>query len=90
MLALAGILLLPAVPSIIMGVVRLLGFGPLGVVAGSVAAAVQSAVYGAFIPAGSLFAAMQSAGALGVAPLVLTVGASLGILGCVYLLLFKK
>ncbi|CUA71556.1 hypothetical protein RSOLAG22IIIB_04675 [Rhizoctonia solani] len=41
----------------------LLGFTASGVAAGSLAAAVQSAVYGAAVPAGSLFAIMQSVGA---------------------------
>ncbi|CAE7210720.1 unnamed protein product [Rhizoctonia solani] len=41
----------------------LLGFTASGVAAGSLAAAIQSAVYGAAVPAGSLFAIMQSVGA---------------------------
>ncbi|KDN39774.1 hypothetical protein RSAG8_08566, partial [Rhizoctonia solani AG-8 WAC10335] len=44
----------------------LLGFTASGVAAGSLAAAIQSAIYGAAVPAGSLFAIMQSIGATGV------------------------
>ncbi|CAE6511380.1 unnamed protein product [Rhizoctonia solani] len=44
----------------------LLGFGAGGVAAGSLAAAIQSAFYGAAVPAGSLFAILQSIGATGV------------------------
>ncbi|CAE6489260.1 unnamed protein product [Rhizoctonia solani] len=44
----------------------LLGFTASGIAAGSLAAAIQSAVYGAAVPAGSLFAIMQSIGATGV------------------------
>ncbi|CAE6509428.1 unnamed protein product [Rhizoctonia solani] len=44
-----------------------LGFGPVGVIGGSLAAWFQSAVYGAFTPAGGLFAVMTSVGMLGVA-----------------------
>ncbi|KAJ1477479.1 hypothetical protein T484DRAFT_1963242 [Baffinella frigidus] len=43
-----------------------LGFGSAGVVQGSIAAGVQAALYGAAIPAGGLFAFMQSAGAIGI------------------------
>ncbi|CAF9912832.1 MAG: hypothetical protein ALECFALPRED_008318 [Alectoria fallacina] len=42
-----------------------IGFGPLGVGAGSLAAAFQSAVYGGFVPAGGLFATLTSMGMLG-------------------------
>ncbi|KLU87072.1 hypothetical protein MAPG_06077 [Magnaporthiopsis poae ATCC 64411] len=41
------------------------GFGPLGVVFGSVAAMFQSWAYGAFTPAGSLFAICTSMAMLG-------------------------
>ncbi|KAH7333647.1 hypothetical protein B0J17DRAFT_676280 [Rhizoctonia solani] len=44
-----------------------LGFGPVGVIGGSLAAWFQSAVYGAFTPAGGLFAVMTSVGMLGIA-----------------------
>lgn len=43
----------------------LLGFTAAGVAPGSVAASVQAAMYGAAVPAGSLFAQMQSVGVLG-------------------------
>ncbi|MCJ1479359.1 hypothetical protein MMC13_008044 [Lambiella insularis] len=41
------------------------GFCAAGVKAGSVAAGVQAAVYGASVPAGSIFATLQSWGATG-------------------------
>ncbi|CAE7233701.1 unnamed protein product [Rhizoctonia solani] len=44
-----------------------LGFGPRGVVAGSLAAWFQSVVYGAFTPAGGVFAVLTSVGMMGVA-----------------------
>ncbi|KAB5593741.1 Transmembrane protein [Ceratobasidium theobromae] len=52
----------------------LLGFGPAGVIAGSIAAGFQSAAYGAFTPAGGLFAVLTSVGMLGIAspPAVIT------------------
>ncbi|KAF8708345.1 hypothetical protein RHS03_03397, partial [Rhizoctonia solani] len=39
------------------------GFGPAGVAAGSAAAAWQSIAYGGLVPAGSVFAILQSIGA---------------------------
>jgi len=45
----------------------LLGFGPAGVLAGSAAAWFQSAIYGAFTPAGGLFAVLTSVGMMGIA-----------------------
>ncbi|KAH7361544.1 hypothetical protein B0T11DRAFT_338567 [Plectosphaerella cucumerina] len=42
-----------------------LGFGPLGVAGGSVAAFIQSAVYGAAVPAGGWFATMTGLGMTG-------------------------
>ncbi|KAG8731600.1 hypothetical protein FRC11_003386, partial [Ceratobasidium sp. 423] len=56
----------------------LLGFTASGVAAGSIAAAIQSAVYGAAVPAGSLFAIMQSIGATGVLLPAITVGLGAG------------
>ena len=41
------------------------GFCATGVKAGSIAAGVQAAFYGAVVPAGSTFATMQSLGATG-------------------------
>ena len=42
------------------------GFTGAGVAAGSIAASIQSAVYGGFVASGSLFALAQSAGAAGI------------------------
>ncbi|GAB1526470.1 hypothetical protein RhiTH_009637 [Rhizoctonia solani] len=62
----------------------LLGFTASGVAAGSVAAAIQSAVYGAAVPAGSLFSIMQSVGATATIVPALVAGASAtGIAGAV-------
>ncbi|CAE6475062.1 unnamed protein product [Rhizoctonia solani] len=64
----------------------LLGFTASGVAAGSgsVAAAIQSAVYGAAVPAGSLFAIMQSVGATATIVPALVAGVSAtGIAGAV-------
>ncbi|CAE6477640.1 unnamed protein product [Rhizoctonia solani] len=44
-----------------------LGFGPAGVIGGSLAAWFRSTMYGAFTPAGGLFAVMTSVGMLGIA-----------------------
>ncbi|KAF8128197.1 hypothetical protein EV363DRAFT_1221780 [Boletus edulis] len=41
---------------------RLLGFGPLGPIKGSIAACIQRVVFGAAVPAGSLFSTLQAAG----------------------------
>ncbi|KAG8779006.1 hypothetical protein FRC12_024689 [Ceratobasidium sp. 428] len=58
------------------------GFGPAGVVAGSAAAATQSAVFGAFVPAGSWFAVMTSIGMTsGILPLIAAGAALLGMGG---------
>ncbi|CAE6513488.1 unnamed protein product [Rhizoctonia solani] len=43
------------------------GFGPAGIIGGSLAAWFQSAIYGAFTPAGGVFAVMTSIGMMGVA-----------------------
>ncbi|KAG8731599.1 hypothetical protein FRC11_003385 [Ceratobasidium sp. 423] len=56
----------------------LLGFTASGVAAGSIAAAIQSALYGAAVPAGSLFAIMQSIGATGVLLPAITAGLGAG------------
>ncbi|EUC54115.1 interferon-induced 6-16 family protein [Rhizoctonia solani AG-3 Rhs1AP] len=62
----------------------LLGFTATGVAAGSLAAAIQSAVYGAAVPAGGLFAIMQSVGATATIVPALIAGASAtGIVGAV-------
>ncbi|GAO19821.1 uncharacterized protein UV8b_01816 [Ustilaginoidea virens] len=49
----------------VFGFTLLLGFGPVGIGAGSLAAAFQSYMYGAFTPAGSLFATLTSFGMRG-------------------------
>ncbi|KAJ7802828.1 hypothetical protein B0H14DRAFT_2890852 [Mycena olivaceomarginata] len=54
-------------PAILVGTLNLLGFSSAGVVGGSIAAGIQSAVYGAAVGSGSLFAMTQSAAAGGVA-----------------------
>ncbi|CAE6528787.1 unnamed protein product [Rhizoctonia solani] len=59
-------------------VTPLLGFAAPGVAAGSIAAAIQSAVYGAAVPTGSLFAIMQSIGATGVFLPAITAGLGAG------------
>ncbi|KAF8707529.1 hypothetical protein RHS03_03386, partial [Rhizoctonia solani] len=57
----------------------LLGFTTAGVAAGSVAALVQSAVYGGAVQAGSAFAIMQSIGATGTMVPAVVAAASAGI-----------
>ncbi|KIM83567.1 hypothetical protein PILCRDRAFT_819207 [Piloderma croceum F 1598] len=44
----------------------LMGFGPAGVLAGSMAAGFQSWMYGGFTPAGGVFAVLTSIGMIGV------------------------
>ncbi|KAF7193894.1 hypothetical protein HII31_04784 [Pseudocercospora fuligena] len=39
-----------------------IGFGPLGPIAGGLAAAAQGAIYGAAVPAGGVFAVLQAIG----------------------------
>ncbi|KAK4041710.1 hypothetical protein C8A01DRAFT_34199 [Parachaetomium inaequale] len=54
------------------------GFGPAGVVAGTLAAAFQSYAYAGFTPAGSIFATLTSMGMLGtLVPPVFIVAATL-------------
>ncbi|KAI9009363.1 hypothetical protein CLU79DRAFT_488604 [Phycomyces nitens] len=61
-----------ATPLVVMAPPLLLGFWPGGIIAGSPAAA-WMATYAGAVPAGSLFAGMQSLGALGMsAPIVST------------------
>ncbi|CUA70983.1 hypothetical protein RSOLAG22IIIB_09261 [Rhizoctonia solani] len=57
----------------------LLGFTASGVAAGSIAAAIQSALYGGAVPAGTLFAFLQSIGATGVLIPAITAGLSAGV-----------
>ncbi|KAL1585220.1 hypothetical protein WHR41_05767 [Cladosporium halotolerans] len=62
--------------TIIITLVLCLGFGPGGVVAGSLAAAFQAWAYGAFTPAGGIFATLTSLGMVGMlAPAVAVLGA---------------
>jgi len=42
-----------------LGVLGLIGFSPIGPVAGSLAAVIQSTVYGGAVASGSLFAILQ-------------------------------
>ncbi|KAK0639680.1 hypothetical protein B0T16DRAFT_463327 [Cercophora newfieldiana] len=51
---------------IVVLIVAGLGFGPMGVIGGSFAAAFQSYMYGGFTPAGGIFATMTSMAMLGV------------------------
>lgn len=52
-------------PVAVIGAVGALGFGTVGVAAGSIAAGIQSAVYGGAVTSGSIFAICQSIGAAG-------------------------
>ncbi|XP_023215672.1 uncharacterized protein LOC111618390 [Centruroides sculpturatus] len=52
-------------PLAVVGAVGALGFGAVGVTAGSIAAGIQSAVYGGSVASGSIFAICQSIGAAG-------------------------
>jgi len=51
--------------TIIVTFVLCLGFGPSGVIPGSLAAALQGWAYGAFTPAGGIFATLTSLGMVG-------------------------
>ncbi|KAG8689530.1 hypothetical protein FRC08_010905 [Ceratobasidium sp. 394] len=57
------------------------GFGPAGVAAGSAAAATQAALYGGFVPAGSLFAIMTSVGMTGMLYWIGALAAAVGMAG---------
>ncbi|KAF4594737.1 putative transmembrane protein [Ophiocordyceps camponoti-floridani] len=63
--ALAWTYQLVVVVILVVGLSAALGFGSSGVVAGSMAAAFQSAVYGGFTPAAGVFAALTSMGMTG-------------------------
>ncbi|KAL2802652.1 hypothetical protein BJX63DRAFT_414522 [Aspergillus granulosus] len=52
--------------TVVMIILLSLGFGPAGVVAGSIAAWFQSFMYGGFTPAGGIFATLTSMAMLGV------------------------
>ena len=64
-----------------------LGFGSLGVVAGSCAASIQSVCYGGYVPAGSLFSICQSLGARGCGCLSTLTGFIIFIIGTITILL---
>ncbi|KAJ7915837.1 hypothetical protein B0H13DRAFT_2452687 [Mycena leptocephala] len=53
-------------PAILVGTLNLLGFSASGVVGGSIAAGIQSALYGGYVASGSAFALAQSAAAGGI------------------------
>jgi len=54
-----------------------MGFGPGGILSGSLAAAFQSWMYGGFTPAAGIFATLTSVGMLGLATPIFTVVAVL-------------
>ncbi|KAG2085822.1 uncharacterized protein F5147DRAFT_83269 [Suillus discolor] len=66
-------------------IIRYLGFGPRGVVKGSLASAYQSSHYGGTVPRGSLFARLQSTGAT-MLPVPLTLVSLLSYTGAVIIL----
>ncbi|KAG8985004.1 hypothetical protein FRB90_004997 [Tulasnella sp. 427] len=76
-------------PALLVGGLNLVGFSAIGPVAGSIAAGIQSAVYGGAVGAGSLFALCQSAAMGGIvvgsaaeiAAGVAALGAGAGLLG---------
>ncbi|CRL29541.1 unnamed protein product [Penicillium camemberti] len=51
--------------TLVMALFMFLGFGPVGIIAGSLAAAFQSFMYGGFTPAGGIFATLTSMAMLG-------------------------
>ncbi|CAG8071951.1 unnamed protein product [Penicillium salamii] len=51
--------------TVVMGIIMVLGFGPFGIVLGSLAAGFQSFMYGGFTPAGGIFATLTSMAMLG-------------------------
>ncbi|KAJ7609244.1 hypothetical protein DFH06DRAFT_1346556 [Mycena polygramma] len=53
-------------PAVLVGTLNLLGFSASGVVGGSIAATIQSVVYGGYVASGSAFALAQSAAAGGI------------------------
>lgn len=71
-------------PALAVGGLGLLGFSAAGPVAGTVAAGIQSAVYGGTVASGSLFATAQAAAMGGIAvSAVQTVGGALGYVAAV-------
>ncbi|KGQ06695.1 hypothetical protein BBAD15_g7993 [Beauveria bassiana D1-5] len=51
--------------TIVCSLILALGFGPVGIGAGTIAAAFQSYMYGGFTPAGGIFATLTSMAMLG-------------------------
>ncbi|KAG8905093.1 hypothetical protein FRC01_008479 [Tulasnella sp. 417] len=68
-------------PALALGVLRVAGFSAIGPVAGSLAASIQSAVYGGAVTSGSLFAICQSAAMGGITVGAAQVAAGLTALG---------
>ncbi|TFK45304.1 hypothetical protein OE88DRAFT_1669429 [Heliocybe sulcata] len=79
-----------ALPKLLVGVIQVLGFGSTGVVAGSLASLYQSVVLGGYTTAGSVFASLQSIGALGVFPPAIPVLVVLVLAGCVVAWLWPR
>ncbi|KAI8947001.1 hypothetical protein F4801DRAFT_592959 [Xylaria longipes] len=52
--------------TVVCSLIMYLGFGPVGVGAGTLAAVFQSAMYGGFTPAGGIFATLTSMAMLGI------------------------
>ncbi|MBW0530549.1 hypothetical protein O181_070264 [Austropuccinia psidii MF-1] len=65
-----------------------LGFGAAGIVAGSLAAAFQSAMYGAFTPAAGVFAVLTSLGMTGTLPVIMSVFACAAIIAIIALIAY--
>ncbi|KAG9091158.1 hypothetical protein FRC06_000684 [Ceratobasidium sp. 370] len=61
------------------------GFGPAGIIAGSAAAALQSALYGGLVPAGGWFAGLTSAAMTGTVVQMVAVPAAMGVVGPIVL-----
>ncbi|KAG8774457.1 hypothetical protein FRC12_001968 [Ceratobasidium sp. 428] len=59
------------------------GFGPAGIIAGSAAAGLQAALYGAAVPASGVFAGLTSAAMTGTLVEMAVVPAAIGALGAV-------
>ncbi|KAG9081236.1 hypothetical protein FS749_007811 [Ceratobasidium sp. UAMH 11750] len=67
--------------------VATMGFGPAGIIGGSVAAGLQSALYGGFVPAGGAFATLTSVAMTGsVMEMVALPAAAIGGIGSAALL----
>ncbi|KAH8700431.1 hypothetical protein BGW36DRAFT_374121 [Talaromyces proteolyticus] len=62
--------------TVVMTIIMTLGFGPGGIIAGSIAAGFQSFMYGGFTPAGGIFATLTSMAMLGTFMLPVVIFAS--------------